>query len=44
MNTLCTKDKMQNPGLHNLIMAAETLSVTLDILQEPKEDITHALT
>jgi hypothetical protein len=44
MNTLCTKDKMQNPGLHNLIMAAETVTVTLDTLQVPKGDTTHALT
>jgi len=44
MNTLCTKDKMQNPGLHNFIMAVESVTVTLHTLQVPKGDITHALT
>jgi hypothetical protein len=42
--TLCTKDKMQNPELHNLIMAVETVTVTLDTLQVPKGDTTHVLT
>jgi hypothetical protein len=44
MNTLYTENKMQNPGLHNLIMAVEKVTVTLDTLQVPKGDITHALT
>jgi len=44
MNTLCAKDKMQNPGLHNLIMAVETVTVTLDTIQVSKGVIIHSLT
>jgi len=43
INTLCTRDKMQNPGLHNLIMTVESVTVTLDTTQVLKGDITHAL-
>jgi len=35
---------MQNPESHNLIMAVETITVTLDTLQVPKGDTAHALT